>query len=118
MTGAKPDRIMQLDSASFIRLDATNSLGSSAAGASVSHHTRDILEIACFGPGIFRLRAGPNTRPDYGLVVGRVQRCEVVQKVRGEWTFTAGETRLELSRDPLSLRLLQDEHLVLSSITD
>src|SRR5438876_6515911 len=109
---------MQFDSASFIRVDATNSLGASASGASFATNTGDILEIACFGPGIFRLRVGPNTHPDYGLVVGRVQRCEVAQRERGEWAFTAGDTRLELSGEPLALRLLQGEQLVLSSITD
>ena len=108
---------MQFDSASFIRLDASNSLGASASGAAFATNTGDVLEIACFGPGIFRLRAGPNTRPDYGLVVGRVQRCDVAQRDRA-WTFSAGNTRLELTGEPLSLRLIHDEHLVLASITD
>jgi len=88
---------MQFDSASFIRVDATNSLGASASGASFATNTGDILEIACFGPGIFRLRVRPNTHPDYGLVVGCVQRCGVGQRARGEWGFTAGDTRLEAS---------------------
>ena len=30
-----------------------------------------------YGPGVFRLRAGPDTRPDYGIVAGRAQACAV-----------------------------------------
>ena len=37
------------------------------------------------------LRVGPNTRPDYGIVVGRAQRCAVAQRAPGTWTFTAGD---------------------------
>ena len=55
---------MRLDTTAFIRLDAPNSLGANASGAAFATNTGDILEIACFGPGIFRLRVGPNTRPD------------------------------------------------------
>src|ERR1700686_5396023 len=105
---------MQLDTTAFIRLDAPNSLGATASGAAFATNTGDILEIACFGPGIFRLRVGPNTRPDYGLVLGRAQRCDVAQPSPGVWTFTAGNTRLEIGGEPLSIRLFHDEQRVLA----
>ena len=109
---------MQLDSTAFIRLDAPNSLGASASGASFATNTGDILEVACFGPGIFRLRVGPNTRPDYGLVLSRAQRCDVAQPTPGVWTFSSGNARLEIGGEPLSIRLFHDEQRVLASITD
>ena len=76
----------------FQRLDAPNSLGATASGASFATSTGDVLEVSCFGPGVFRLRLGPNTRPDYGIVVGRVKPCAVTQAGPDRWTFTAGVT--------------------------
>ena len=109
---------MRLDSSDYLRIDASSSLGASASGASFATSTGDMLEIASFGPGIFRLRVGPNTRPDYGLIAARAQRCDVAQPSRGTWTFTAGDGSLELVGTPLSLRLLQAGKPVLASITD
>jgi hypothetical protein len=57
-----------LDLAAYLRLDALNSLGASPTGASFATSSGDVLEIGAFGPGTFRLRVGPNTRPDYGLL--------------------------------------------------
>ncbi|HKW79556.1 MAG TPA: TIM-barrel domain-containing protein [Casimicrobiaceae bacterium] len=109
---------MQLDSSAYLRIDAPSSLGQSASGASFATTTGDILEIGSFGPGIFRLRVGPNTRPDYGMLVARAQRCEVAQPAPGVWTFAAGDAKLELAGTPLSLRLLLDGKPLLQSITD
>jgi len=109
---------MELDTTSYIRLAASGSLGMSASGCSFATSTGDVLEVACFGPGIFRLRVGANTRPDYGLVVSRAQRCDITQTDPGVWSFAAGSTRLELSAEPLRLRLLHDEQPIVTSITD
>jgi alpha-D-xyloside xylohydrolase len=109
---------MHFDTTAFIRLDASSGLGVSASGASFATNTGDILEVACFGTGVFRLRVGPNTRPDYGLVLGRAQRCDVAQPAPGTWTFAAGDASLELTGEPLSIRLLHDGQQVLTSITD
>jgi hypothetical protein len=70
---------MQFDTPAYIRVDASSSLGTSVSGASFATSTGDILEIGCFGPGVLRIRVGPNTRPDYGLVVARAQRRDVAQ---------------------------------------
>src|SRR3981081_2755520 len=107
---------MKLDTAAFIRLDAPNSLGATASGAAFATNTGDIFEVACFGTGIFRLRVGPNTRPDYGLVLGRAQRCDVAQPSSGAWTFTAGNPRLEIGGEPLSIRLFHDDKRLLASM--
>ena len=68
---------MTLDATSIHRLDALQSLGTSASGVSLATSTGDIFEVTCYGPGVFRLRAGPSTKPDYGLVVGRAKACAV-----------------------------------------
>ena len=109
---------MRLDSSDYVPIDASSSLGASASGASFATSTGDMLEIGSFGPGIFRLRVGPNTRPDYGLITARAQRCDVAQPSRGLWTFTAGDGSLELAGTPLTLRLLYGDKPVLASITD
>ncbi|HEY8242684.1 MAG: alpha-xylosidase [Vicinamibacteria bacterium] len=107
-----------IDPSAFLRLDAPNSLGSTATGASFATSTGDVLEVSCFGPGVFRLRAGPNTRPDYGIVVGRVKQCAVAQPSPDAWTFTSGDATLELMGSPLRFRLLWKGQPVASSITD
>ena len=109
---------MRLDSHDYLPIDASSSLGASASGASFATSTGDMLEIGSFGSGIFRLRVGPNTRPDYGLIAARAQRCDVAQPSRGLWTFTAGDGSLELAGTPLTLRLLHAGKPVLASITD
>jgi len=109
---------MQLDSTAYIRLNAPNSLGASASGAAFATTTGDVLEVACYGPGTFRLRIGPNTRPDYGLIVGRAQRCDIAQPDPGVWSFATGGVRLELTGEPLKIRLMHDEQVLLGSITD
>src|SRR5208283_5137640 len=100
---------MQLDTTAFIRVTASGSLGMSASGGAFATSTGDVLEVASFGPGVFRLRIGANTRPDYGLVIGRAQRCDITQVDPGVWSFAAGGTRLELTGEPLRIRLLHDE---------
>jgi alpha-D-xyloside xylohydrolase len=109
---------MPFDAAAFLRVDALQSVGTSASGAEFATSTGDIFEVTCFGPGVFRLRAGPRTKPDYGLVAARAKACAVARSAGGLWTFTAGETTLELSCAPLSVRLLHRGVPVAGSITD
>jgi len=111
-------RRLPLDAASFLRLDAMQSVGTSASGAEFATSTGDIFEVSCYGPGVFRLRAGPNTRPDYGLLVARMKACTIDRSDGGSWKFTAGETTLELFGVPLSFRLTHRGAPILSSITD
>jgi alpha-D-xyloside xylohydrolase len=109
---------MQLDPANYLRLDVPHSLGATAAGAAFATSSGDVLDVECFGPGVYRLRVGPHARPDYGIVVARAKGCTVAQHSPGTWTFTSGNTALEIGGTPLSIRLLRNDQVVLRSITD
>ncbi|MBA3508410.1 MAG: alpha-xylosidase [Betaproteobacteria bacterium] len=109
---------MFLDPAAYLRLDAVESFGTTSTGASFATSTGDLLEVSCYGEGVFRLRIGPNTRPNYGLIVGRAKPCTVNQREPGEWTIASGSASLELSGAPLSFRLKLNGAQVFGSITD
>jgi alpha-D-xyloside xylohydrolase len=109
---------MPFDTTALLRLDALQSLGASASGASLATSTGDILEVSCYGPGVFRLRVGRARKPDYGLVVGRTKACTVAHEEGGAWTFTAGDTTLEITPTPLRFRLLLRGVPIVGSITD
>ncbi len=109
---------MLLDPAAYLRIEALNSLGSTSSGVSFATSTGDLLEITAYGSGTFRLRLGPNARPDYGLIVGRAKPCTVSQPAARAWTVAAGDATLEIAGAPLRFRLLWKGAPVLSSITD
>src|SRR6185503_7363471 len=109
---------MQLDPAHYLRLDVPHGLGTTASGAAFATSSGDVLDVECFGPGVFRLRVGPSTRPDYGILTARPRQCPVTQRVPGAWSFTAGDATLELHGAPLAISLRWKEHVVLRSITD
>jgi alpha-D-xyloside xylohydrolase len=109
---------MQPDPADYLRLDVPHSLGATAAGAAFATSSGDVLDVECFGPGVFRLRVGPNTRPDYGIVVARAKGCSVAQRLPGTWTFIAGDSTLEIAGSPLRVALAWKGTVVLRSITD
>ena len=111
-------RAMQPDPSHYLRLDVPHSLGATAAGAAFATSSGDILDVECFGEGAFRLRVGPNTRPDYGIVVGRAKDCTVAQRLPGTWTFASGASILEISGSPLRVKLAWNDAPVLRSITD
>ena len=90
---------MPFDAAAHLPLHAQGRLGASASGAAFATSTGDILDVAAFGPGVFRLRAGPDTRPDYGIVQGRAQPCVVAQPRPGAWTFATRDAVLELDEN-------------------
>jgi alpha-D-xyloside xylohydrolase len=109
---------MLLDPTAYLRLEALKSLGSTSTGVSFATSTGDLLEITAYGNGTFRLRLGPNARPDYGLVVGRAKPCTVAQPVPGIWTIAADDAVLEIVGAPLRFRLLWKGAALLTSITD
>jgi alpha-D-xyloside xylohydrolase len=108
---------MHLDPTAYLRIDAHQSVGTSATGASFATSSGDILEVAGFGPGVFRLRMGPRTRPDYGIVVGRAKACAIATETEG-WRFTSGDAALEITRIPLRFRLFWKGEPIFGSITD
>jgi len=109
---------MHLDPTTYLRLETPQSLGTSAGGASFATSTGDILEVTSYGPGVFRLRFGPRTRPDYGIVVGRAKACSVTREGTDAWRFAAGDATLEISGGALRFRLLWKGAVVQESITD
>jgi alpha-D-xyloside xylohydrolase len=104
--------------AGLIPLGALQGLGVSGSGAAFATSAGDILEVSSYGPGVFRLRAGPRTRPDYGLVPGRAKPCTVEQPRPGTHTFTSGDVSLEITDSPLRIRLLRHGVPVFRSVTD
>ena len=77
-----------------------------------------MLDVTAYANGAFRVRLGPHTRPDYGILVGRSRACTTDQTGPGTWTFTNGDAVLELQAAPMRFRLLWKGEPVLRSITD
>jgi alpha-D-xyloside xylohydrolase len=109
---------MLLDPTAYLRLEALHSFGSTSTGVSFATSTGDLLEVSCYGGNTFRMRVGPNSRPDYGLVVGRAKPCTVAQPAAGLWTISSGDMTLEITGAPLRFRMLWKGAPVLTSITD
>ena len=110
--------ILHFNPTNYLRLEDPRTIDTSASGASFATSTGDILEVTSFGPGVFRLRIGPHTRPDYGILVGRSKPCTVGQPDANVTSFGAGDAMLEVSGGPLRFRLLWHGAQVLESITD
>ncbi len=110
--------ILRFDPTNYLRLDEPNAIGTSGSGASFATSTGDVLEVSCFGPGIFRLRIGPHARPDYGILVGRAKPCTVGQPTHDVWTFDAGDAQLAITGAPLQFRLSWKGAPIFGSITD
>jgi alpha-D-xyloside xylohydrolase len=108
---------MFIDPSAYLRIDVEGSLESSGSGASFATSTGDMLEVTAF-PGAFRVRLGPNSRPDYGLLVGRARACTITQPAPGAWTFANDDATLEIAAAPLRLRVLWKGAPVLASGTD
>ncbi len=108
---------MPFDATSYLRLEAPHCIGSTSAGASFATSTGDILEVSSFGPGVFRLRIGPKTRPDHGLIAGRAKPCTFAQEA-GVYRFGSGDATLELRGAPLAFRLVREGVALVGSIED
>ena len=78
-----------------------------------------ILEISFYAPGVIRLRCEVQPENDYQLLVNPAQQVFVtVQEIPGGYSLSSGKTSLEILSGPLRLRLLEDDRLVLESVTD
>jgi alpha-D-xyloside xylohydrolase len=108
---------MFLDPAGYLRLEIEGSLGATSTGASFATSTGDVVEVTAHG-GAFRVRLGPNTRPDYGLLVGRARACTTSQPGPQLWSFVNGDATLELAGAPLRFRLLWKGVPIFTSATD
>jgi hypothetical protein len=70
---------MHLDPSAYLRIEAHQSIETSAFGASFATSSGDILEVSSFGEGVFRMRMGPahvarlwNRPAERGSVRGRI----------------------------------------------
>ena len=109
---------MLLDPAAYLRLEIEGSIGATSTGASFATSTGDILEVTAYAGGAFRMRLGPNTRPDYGLLVGRARACTTSQPGPHLWSFVNGDATLELAGTPLRIRLSWKGVPIFTSVTD
>ncbi|HVF65816.1 MAG TPA: TIM-barrel domain-containing protein [Casimicrobiaceae bacterium] len=109
--------ILHFNPTNYLRLEDPRTMDTSSGGASFATSTGDIVEVTSYGPGVFRVRMGPNTRPDYGIIVGRSKPCTVGQQ-EGATTFTAGDATLKVAGGPLRFELQRHSKPVLASITD
>ncbi len=110
--------ILHFSPTNYLRLEDPRTIDTSASGASFATSTGDVLDVTSFGPGVFRVRIGPHTLPDYGILVGRSKPCMVAQPGAGVTSFSAGDGTLEVSGGPLRIRLLWHGVAVAGSITD
>ncbi|HVE51511.1 MAG TPA: TIM-barrel domain-containing protein, partial [Casimicrobiaceae bacterium] len=110
--------ILHFNPTNYQRIENPRRIDTSASGASFATSTGDIVEASAYGPGVFRIRIGPNARPDYGIVVAKAKPCEVTQRSDDVTTLTSGEAMLELSGGPLRFRLSWEGQVVVESITD
>jgi alpha-D-xyloside xylohydrolase len=110
--------ILHFDPTNYVRLEEPRAIDTSAAGASFATSTGDILEVTSHGPGVFRMRIGPRTKPDYGMLVGRSKSIAVSRADASLAAFTAGDATLEITGGSLAFRVLWKGRPVASSITD
>jgi len=110
--------LLHFDPTNYVRLEDPHPIDTSATGASFATSTGDLLEVTSYGPGVFRLRIGPHSKPDYGILVGKSKPCTVAVPRSGITTFTSGEATLEIGGGPLRFRLTWRGKAVAGSITD
>ena len=113
---------MQLDPTRFARTVRLAGLVRDRSRASfeveLSNGTAMPAFVETYGEGIFRLRIGPRTRPDYGLVVARAQPLGEAAGAGAAFAVCCGDTMLALEANPLRIRLERRGEPVLTSITD
>jgi len=74
--------------------------------------------LETYGDGVFRLRLGATTLPDYGPVLAKAQPIDASIDDEGRMRIVAGSTALVLEQDPLRMVLERTGSRVLVSITD
>jgi alpha-D-xyloside xylohydrolase len=74
--------------------------------------------VQAFGDGVFRLRLGPRSLPDYGLVLAEPAPYAASVDGEGALRVAAGGATLVLRQEPLRVSLERDGVPALASITD
>jgi alpha-D-xyloside xylohydrolase len=109
---------MRFDATAYRRAD-TLTLREPKPGGGVFTTEIGELVVSAQAPGVFRLRFGPDTKPDYGLLVQKGTLAAPLEPLPdGGYALSAGEARLELRPKPLRVRLLHKGREILTSITD
>ncbi len=109
---------MLFDASAFLHVGIEGNVDTTSASASFATSTGDMLEVTAYAGGAFRLRIGPSTRPDYGLIVGRTRGFSTVQREAGRWSFGNDDAELTLGGAPCRLRLAWKGVPLLDSTTD
>ncbi len=109
---------MRFDATAYTRAETLNLSRKTPSGGIFSTEIGD-LAVSAHAPGVFRLRFGPQTKPDYGLLEQKAALTSDLETLPdGGYALNAGEARLELRTKPLRLRLLRGGREILTSITD
>lgn len=109
---------MLFDTSAFLRVGIAGLVDATSASASFATTTGDMLEVSAYADGAFRLRVGPTSRPDYGLVSGRTRSFTTLPAGANRWTLTNGDTALSIGGSPCTLTLSWRDGHVLASTTD
>ncbi len=109
---------MAFDPTAYVRLEGLVPAGTRGHARAFATGTGDAIEVTAYGAGVFRLRIGPRTLPDYGIVTGAPQACSAARDDTGGWAFRAGDATLTLRDGPLAFDLAWNGNPVLESITD
>ncbi|MEZ5647529.1 MAG: glycoside hydrolase family 31 protein [Alphaproteobacteria bacterium] len=105
-----------IDFSEFSRLE---SLTTTHPGSFKTDTGQD-LTVSAIAPGVFRLRFGPQTKPDYKLLLAPLPSLPLKANQKDNiFSLRAGtNARLEVIQNPLRLRLFQRNRLILESILD
>lgn len=78
------------------------------------------LEVTAHAAGVFRMRLGPKTLPDYGLLATPDPSgpAPALIEVKNGWKLYAGRHALKLKANPFRIHLTGPDGTVLQSITD
>jgi alpha-D-xyloside xylohydrolase len=110
--------ILHFNPANYLRLESPHLIDATSSGASFATSTGDILEVTSYGPGAFRVRIGPNSRPDYGMLVGKSKACTIEQPQSDMARFAAGDAALAVGGGVLRASLAWRGKTILESVTD
>src|SRR5438067_1532821 len=113
---------MQLDSTRFARavrlIQRERDARRVAFDLELSDRSTVPAFVESYAEGVFRLRLGTQTLPDYGLVLAPARAIDAVVGPEGRVRVTSGGTTLILEQDPLRAILERAGSAVLGPITD
>jgi alpha-D-xyloside xylohydrolase len=113
---------MQLDPSSFARATRLILRERDGLRATFDVELSDGRRMPAFierhGADAYRLRLGPQTLPDYGLVVTTPQPLDWRSDASGRHYLQGAASRLVIEQDPLRIVVERDASTVLTSITD